>query len=139
MKANERPKPVRAGVMLLYAALAVAGLRSMVEAATTAELLGTAFLRLMLFIIFVVLGVMALLIAAVGRGKNWARITMLVSFLLSMFTSIVPLLQSIRDRPLSCLLGLVQFILQLGALIFLFQKEGSAWFRAKARCGHDGA
>lgn len=48
MEVNKRPKTVRVGAKLLYAALWVAGLRSVVEAATNARLLGAVFMILML-------------------------------------------------------------------------------------------
>ena len=139
MEANESPKPVRTGVMLLYAALGVAGLRSIVEAATNAKLLGAAFMILMLAIILVVLGVMSLLIALIGRGKNWARITMLVLFLLSLDTSILTLLRPFEPRSAPDFLGLAQLILQFVALRFLFHREASFWFCTKAKRGERAA
>lgn len=135
MAISNRPRPVRAGMILLYAALGLAGLRSIMEAATNAELLGAAFLILMLAVILVVLGVMALLIATMGRGRNWARFTLLGLFLLSSLTSFVALLHSFPLRPIPGGLGLAQYLLQLVALPFLFQKEASSWFRAQAKRG----
>jgi hypothetical protein len=133
MTINNRPRPVRAGMMLFYAALGLAGLRSIMEAATNAGLLGAAFLILMLAVILVVFGMMALLIATMGRGRNWARLTLLVLFLLSLIISLGPLLHSFALRPIPGGLGLAQYILQFVALHCLFQKEASLWFRAQAK------
>lgn len=125
-------------MMLLYAALSLAGLRSIMEAATNAELLGAVFLILMLVVILLVLGMMAWIIAMIGRGRNWARLTLLGLFLLGLATSLVPLIHSFPLRPIPCGLGLAQYILQLVALLCLFQKGASSWFRCEAKRSHDG-
>jgi len=135
MEINNRPWPIRAGVIFLYVALGLAGLRSLMEAATNAELLGTVFLISMLAGILVVFSLMAMLIAMMRRGRNWARLALLVLFLLSLITSLGPLLHSLPLRPIPGGLGLAQYIFQLVALLCLFQKDASSWFRAKAKRG----
>jgi uncharacterized membrane protein len=75
------------------------------------------------------LGVVAALTAAVAKGLNWARVTLLVLFLLGL-----PLIFFIRDLLLregaaSVAILFIQTIAQLVALVFLFLPDSNAWFR----------
>jgi len=98
------------------------------EASANAEMAGVGFL---MFVTLVVFAVMVFLIAMIGRGRNWARITLLVFFLLGLPLSILPLIRSFTNSPISGVLGLAQVILQIVAIVFLFQQEASAWFKPK--------
>ena len=82
------------------------------------------------FITFLVLGIMWLFIHMIGKGRNWARITLLVLFIIGIPFSILPLMNSLSANPISGLLGLGQSVLQIVALVFLFQRPSSDWFRA---------
>jgi hypothetical protein len=42
---------------------------------------------------------------------------------------VLPLLKSLAASPFSGLLGIAQTVIQIVALIFLFQKRSSDWFR----------
>lgn len=79
------------------------------------------------------LGVVAVLTVAVAKGLNWARITLLVLFLLGL-----PLIFFIRDLLLregaaSVAILFVQTIAQLVALVLLFRPASNAWFRPRSR------
>lgn len=65
----------------------------------------------------------------IDKGKNWARITFLVLFILGVPLSIFPLLQSLAYAPISGLIGISQVFLQTIAVVFLFMKESSTWFK----------
>ena len=65
----------------------------------------------------------------IDRGKNWARITYLVLFILGAPFSIYLLFKSIAFEPISDLISVVQFVLQIIALVFLFLKNSTAWFK----------
>ena len=83
-----------------------------------------------LFIMFFVLGITWLFIfIMIGKGRNWARITFLVLFIIGIPFSVLPLMQSLAANPISGLLGIVQTIIQIVAIVFLFQKPSSEWFR----------
>jgi len=53
----------------------------------------------------------------------------LVLFVIGLPFSILPLLKSLAANPFSGLLGIVQIAIQLIALVFLFQKISSDWFK----------
>ncbi len=124
----ERPKKVQNAVTILYVTLGIGIVRAVMEASANAEMAGVGFL---MFVTLVVFAVMVFLIAMIGRGRNWARITLLVFFLLGLPLSILPLIRSFTNSPISGVLGLAQVILQIVAIVFLFQQEASAWFKPK--------
>ncbi len=124
----ERPKKVQNAVTILYVTLGIGIVRAVMEASANAEMAGVGFL---MFVTLVVFAVMVFLIAMIGRGRNWARITLLVFFLLGLPLSILPLIRSFTNSPISGVLGLAQVILQIVAIVFLFQQDASAWFKPK--------
>jgi len=125
---TERPKKVQNAVAILYVTLGIGILRAVIEASANAEKAGLGFV---IFVTLIVSAVMVFFIVMIGRGRNWARITFLVLFLLGLIPSVLPIIRSFNLRPISGVLGLAQIILQALALVFLFQRESSEWFRAK--------
>jgi hypothetical protein len=72
---------------------------------------------------------MALLIYKISKGRNWARLTFLILFILGAFPYIPNLLDMFNRSLLTGSLSLVQLVMQLTALYFLFTKPGSTWFK----------
>lgn len=78
-----------------------------------------------------------LLYYLIGRGKNWARITFLILFVMGLPSTIwswaqygsVPELAGWIDVS-SLILSIVQEVLQFVALVFLFRRASSEWFKA---------
>lgn len=123
---STRPYKVTTAVKLLYISLGIGVLRNIMESSTQAEVASPAFV---MFIAFFVLGIMWFFILMIGKGRNWARITFLVLFIIGTPFSVLPLMQSLAANPISGLLGIVQIIIQIVAIVFLFQKPSSDWFR----------
>jgi len=71
------------------------------------------------------------LIYKIYQRRNWARITLLVLFILGIPLSIQPVMQSFAQHPLLGLLQLVQAMLQIGAIILLFVKPSRDWFTSQ--------
>ena len=86
-------------------------------------------LTFMLLVIIFTFGLLLWLIYKMDRGRNWARITFLVMFILGVPLSIQPLIQSLSHSLLSGMLGLAQAALELVALIMLFSRQARPWFR----------
>jgi hypothetical protein len=122
------PKKVQNAVTILYVTLIIGIVRAVLEASANAEMAGVGHL---MFVTLVVFAVTVFLIAKIGRGRNWARITFLILFLLGLLPSILPLIRSFTISPISGVLGLAQVVLQIVAMVFLFQQESSAWFKPK--------
>jgi hypothetical protein len=128
MEQNQTARPPRVGtaVKLLYITLGIGVLRSIMDASMYAEMAPPAFVKL---ITIFVIGVMGFLIILIGKGRNWARITFLVFFIIGIPFAAFPLMQSVGANPISGRIGVVQIIIQIVALVFLFQKLSSDWFR----------
>ncbi len=131
MEQNQTTRPPRVGtaVKLLYITLGIGVLRVIMDPsmyAEYAELASPAFVTL---ITFFVLGVMGFFIFMIGKGRNWARIAFLVLFIIGIPFAALPLMQSVGANPISGRIGVVQIIIQIVALVFLFQKLSSDWFR----------
>jgi hypothetical protein len=76
-------------------------------------------------------GTLILLIYMIWNGRNWARITFLVLFIICtlLWFSIIQTLQILTVTPISGLVDIGGIVIQIIALIFLFQKPSSDWFR----------
>lgn len=79
------------------------------------------------------LAFLAFLIHKIGEGRNWARITFLVLFIIGIPLAVPSLFQSLMVNPISGFLSVGGTILQIIALIFLFQKPSSDWFKSKKK------
>ena len=123
----EKPSKVSNAVKLLYAAIAIGIVRSSIETTRIAE---TNSFGSILFVAIFVFGLIWFFIYMIGKGKNWARISFLVLFIIGVPLSILPMIQSLAHSPFSAILGLAQAVIQIVALVFLFQSDSSAWFKS---------
>jgi len=130
-KYQATPTAVQTAVMILWACFGIGILNTFFVATHPIPLPPGA--HLMQLVIF---GFEALIIAMIGRGRNWARITFLIICLLG-FVSVILLMHVMLrlNGPLSFLIVLAESILQYVALILLFQREASEWFRGGQRSG----
>jgi hypothetical protein len=126
---DERPKRVQKAMTVLYITLGIGIIRAVIEGSANVKMAGVGFF---IFVTLAVFAVMVFLIAMIGRRKNWARITILILFIIGLLPSIQPLIRSFTLSPFSGLLGLAQVVLQIVALAFLFRRESSEWFKPTA-------
>lgn len=137
-QAIEKPKKVGIAVKLVYATLAVGAMRSVWEIPARARqfetswetsplssqsLIGFSILVTLLSLLFI-----GYLVFMIDKGRNWARITFLVLFIIGIPLSIIPLLLSFAYSPISGILSVAQVVAQTVAVFLLFQKESSRWF-----------
>lgn len=123
---SNRPAIISNALKLLYATLGIGVLRAVLEFQMQVQ---QASLWFILFIWAVVFGLMWFLIHKIGSRRNWARITFLILFLVGIPLSILPLLQSLSATPVSGLIGILQIVGQVVALVMLFQGTSNVWFR----------
>lgn len=123
---DPRPQRVSTAVALIYISFAAGVVRILLEASRLSQ---EAPLGFVLFVGFATLAVLLFFTVMIGKRRNWARITFLVLFIIGVPFSILQLLQSLAKTPVSGLLGIAQVVLQFLALVFLFQKTSSEWFR----------
>ncbi|MFP4402973.1 MAG: hypothetical protein ACOC3X_00320 [Nanoarchaeota archaeon] len=130
-----RPNKVSIAVKLLWITIVVGIIRSIIELPNTLEVLieqGFYFglaIGFVIFTAFISLAIISFFIYMIGKGKNWARIIFLVLFIIGIPFSILPLVQSLMANPISGIIAIGQTILQIVALVLLFQKSSSDWFK----------
>lgn len=76
-----------------------------------------------------VYAVTAFLIYQISRGRNWARWLLLLIVTIALPLSILPTFDAISHNPVHTLLGFLQLGLYIVAMVFLFQRSTSSWFR----------
>ena len=69
-----------------------------------------------------------ILIKQIGFGRKWARVVLLVLFLAGMFFFLRTASVLFKTNLLVGVISLLQAILEIVALIFLFSKESTLWF-----------
>ena len=121
-----KPSQVGTAVNLLWASLAIGFVKSLVY---MLHLDSQALPVITNFIFIFVIALMVLLIVFISKGKNWARITFLVLFILGTPPSILSFLKEFARSTVLGAFGIVQIIFQTIALYLLFTKPGSGWFK----------
>jgi hypothetical protein len=120
------PKKVRLAVNLLWLSLALA---VPVCYLGTVRSVAAALFPLMVAIYVFVFGFYALLYVQVYRGKNWARIVVLILALIGalflFFQQDGPTAPGLLERSLD----LVSTLLDFSAMYLVFTKPGAAWFK----------
>lgn len=122
----EKPSQINTAVNLLWASLAIGFVKSIMDMQHLGSQASPAFTN---FILISVIAVMVLLIVFISKGKNWARITFLVLFILGSLPSIPLVLGEFTRSPVLGAFSLVQIVLQVVALYMVFTKPGAAWFK----------
>ena len=133
----DRPKAVAIAVRLFYATLLV-GIGNLVYLLSLMSPLGDDLVAAIFVFVMpaaFTVGILALLVFSLSKGRNWARITLLV-----MFVGGLPLtflnrttMQLYSLHPLYSVLGSVQMFVQLVAMILLFLSPSNAWFLSTRR------
>jgi len=86
--------------------------------------------------VIVIVGITIALIKSIGLGMKWARVVLLVLFLLSLGVLPWTFLAVLKANMLVAVLSLLQAILQIIALYYLFSRTSTQWFnrvKEKAR------
>jgi len=87
-------------------------------------------------ILVVTVGITFALIKYIGLGMKWARVVLLVLFLLGLVVYPWTFMAMLKASMLVAVLSLFQSILEMIALYFLFSRTSTQWFnrvREKAR------
>ena len=121
-----RPRKVNQALILLYVGLSIGVARMLFQAWRQAHV---APLGIGLVHMAAVLAVMWSLIYLIGKGRNWARITYLLVFVVPIPIALPDLLPVFRWSPWLASALLAQLVVQTVAVVFLFQKPSSEWFR----------
>ena len=130
MPKNNKPDSVSNALILLWISLGVGVLNSIINFSNSVDLAQGYGFGFVIFVTLFTLAFMAFFIYMIGQGKNWARITFLVLFIIGIPFSVLPAIILLVTNPISAMFTAGISILQLIALIFLFQKSSSDWFHS---------
>jgi hypothetical protein len=118
----DKPKDIRRAIFIFYLS-AFIGFVSLVlnPALKAAHPIEIVFLAIgCCFTIF--------LIAQVSNRRNWARVTLLILFLIGIPFLLPRHIEDFGLTPLTAILDIVIFILQAPALFLSFTSDSDAWF-----------
>ena len=113
-------------VRLLWISLIFGIIRAIFEIINVEETIGVI---IGVSIALPIIAIVALLIYMIGKGRNWARITFLVLFILGLFSGIPAIVISVITDPLFTVLRLGEIIPAGIGLILLFRSTSSNWFK----------
>jgi len=121
-----RPAIVGKAVKILYATLGLGVLQAVLDFRTVAQQMPLIYI---LFVWAVIFGAMGFVIHEIGARQNWARILWLFLFILVLPFSMLPVLHFLFIKPVYGLIGLLQLVGQIVALVMLFQRASNEWYR----------
>ena len=122
----QKPQSITTAANLLWASLVVGLAKMLMDFSNLATLAPAAFTNFVLVFTFAVI---AFLIFKISAGRNWARITFLVMFVIGMLPTLPLMLAEFSRSPVVGALSVAQVGLQVYALFLLFIQPGSVWFR----------
>ncbi|GAA0181041.1 hypothetical protein SH2C18_36300 [Clostridium sediminicola] len=120
------PRNIYSAIKLFCIALVLATLRTiagieMVKEPTVAQTIIVISVPLILFGAF--------LIYMIYKGKDWARITELVLFIVGIVLNIGNIILWFHTAPLLFKIYIMEIIFTIIALIIIFQNKSSKWFK----------
>jgi hypothetical protein len=121
-----KPKSIVAAKNILYATIFLGIINWAIsqwatDLNTSAPVQGIIILIVTLLITFI-------LIKQVGFGRKWARVVLLVLFIAGMLVFPWTLSALFKANLLVGVISLLQAVLEIVALVFLFSKESTQWF-----------
>ncbi len=127
MQQNIKPKEVKTAVKLLYISLGLGVLSFIIDTSITIQT------PLSVMIVIFVFGFLWFWYFFIDKGYNWARITFLILTIMGIPFYIPISLVMLRETPAIGLISLSISLLQIVALVYLFQKSSSMWFSGGKR------
>ena len=124
--AAQKPQSVVAAINLLWASLAVGLVKMLMDFSNLSAVAPAAFTNFILIFTFALIG---FLIFKISAGRNWARITFLVMFIIGVLPTLPIVLGEFSRSAVVGALSVAQIGLQVYALFLLFTQPGSSWFR----------
>jgi hypothetical protein len=122
----EIPPKVSLSIKLLYFNICIGIIRAFIVVVRHWEV-RTPDIFILVKILLV--AVLIFLIFFTRKGKNWARLTLVAFLSIAIPLSILPMFSSLTHNPIPNLLGLVQAILFVWAIVLLFHSTSAAWFK----------
>lgn len=127
--AAQKPQAVVTAVNLLWASLAVGLVNMLMDFSYPSSVALAAFTN---FILIFTFALTAFLNFKISAGRNWARITTLVLFIIGVLPTLPIVLDEFSRSAVVGALSVAQVGLQVYALFLLFTQPGRSWFRKVA-------
>ena len=124
-----KPRSVTLAVMLLWISLAIGVIKMPFD---PAGMKAVPFPALVWSIAAAIMAFFCVLIFMISSGRNWARITFLVLFLLGLLVGLPGVMAEFQRAPMLALVSVAASVMQLWAVILLFTSPGKGWFGKKA-------
>ena len=124
--ASQKPQVIVTAINLLWASLAVGLVKMLMDFSNLTAVAPAAFTNFVLIFTFALIG---FLIFKISAGRNWARITFLVMFIIGVLPTLPIVLGEFSRSAVVGALSVAQIGLQVYALFLLFTQPGSSWFR----------
>lgn len=131
----ERPNKVKYAVNILALAFSMGLVAGLVKAYPYLEELAGQELFMVASILFFGVIFSICIVVLIGQGKNWARILWAGLFSLGLVADIISLLldgSTIPNYRIYNPIHWLMSVLHILALVLLFQKDSSAWFKSKS-------
>ena len=125
---SDRPPKVILAVKLFYIIVGIGITRAAMTIFRHADVRSPYFLILIKVLVYI--GSL-FLIYQLSKGKNWARISMVAIFIISIPLVILPTFASFSHNPANSILGFIQILIYIIGLALLFNKNSSPWFRSE--------
>ena len=128
-----QPSSVRTAVVLMFVSLGLGFVRTILEWDSVVERaapIGGALVVVVVQAVVIVFFTWVTLMIA--RGRNWARVLYTVFFVIGLPFVGLGMLKLLPVAPVSAMLGILQAVLQVVAVIFLFRAGSRGWFKKKA-------
>jgi hypothetical protein len=127
--AAQKPQPIVSAVVVLWASVGVGLVKMLMDLSNISGVAPAAFTNFILIFTFTLI---AVLIFNISAGRNWARITFLVMFIIGVVPTLPLVLGEFSRSAVVGALSAAQIGLQVYALFLLFTQPGSSWFRRVA-------
>src|SRR5258706_13861316 len=125
----EKPRTVTLAVNLLWASMVLGVVKIPLDLPALAAMPSPG---LIWPIVAGVLVFFCFLIMQISSGRNWARITYLVLFLIGLIPAWPTFAAEFARSPILGILSVVQLAIQGYAVFLLFTSPGKTWFQKKA-------
>jgi hypothetical protein len=140
MRANtipNKPSKVTLAVSLLYLSSAIGLANYLIQWLLGGTIAGESVGHTEIVILLITTPMFFWLYYMIGKGRNWARIIVLIILIPVVPVSAFLVIQSLSQTPFSNLLGIQDIIVEnlttilyIVAMVFLFQRDSSDWFKA---------
>lgn len=118
-----QPAAVARAVLFLWIVVGIGAVSTLATFAFSGPSLG----ELLLAVIGV--AITAFLISKIAAGRNWARIVLLVLYVIGVLGFVLGMSLMLNIAPVLFLMSLAQLALEGFALFLLFTPPGSTWFK----------